>query len=55
MHRSGSERKGQKDEEKSLGRYVGDDWKQMLVAVRRDAEREDDDSEGYLSFKDRET
>lgn len=47
--------KGQEDEEKSLGRYVEDDWKQMLAAVKGEAERGDHDSEGYLSFKDRET
>lgn len=55
MHRSGSERKGQKDEEKSLGRYVEDDWKQMLAAVKGEAERRDDNSESYLFFKDGET
>lgn len=33
-HRFGSERKGQKDEEKNLGKYVGDDWNQMLAASR---------------------
>lgn len=36
VQRSGSEREGQKDEEKSLGRYVADDWKQMLAAVSRE-------------------
>lgn len=51
---SGSKRKGQKDKEKSLRRYVEDDWKQMLAAVRGEAER-NDDSEGYLSLKDGET
>ena len=55
VHRYGSERKGQRDEEKSLGRYVEDDWKQMLAAVGEEAERRDEDSEGYVSFKVRET
>lgn len=51
MRRSGSEGQGQRDEEKILGRYVEDDWKQMRRAVKGGAGR-GDESEGYLSFKE---
>lgn len=55
LHRSGSERKGQEDEKKSLERYGEDDQKQMLAAVRGEAAGRECGSGGYLSLKDRDT